>query len=91
MKHTNGLSTLYAHLSSISVSQGQTVVTGDIIGYSGRTGYVTGPHLHLTVLASEGVRVMPIPAGKTRNCTGVTIPLADTKAFLDPLLYLPYN
>ena len=91
VKHTNGLSTLYAHLSSISVSQGQTVVTGDIIGYSGRTGYVTGPHLHLTVLASEVVLMMPIPAGKTRNCTGVTIPLADTKAFLDPLLYLPYN
>ena len=91
VKHTNGLSTLYAHLSSISVSSGQTVVTGDIVAYSGRTGYVTGPHLHLTVLASEGVRVMPIPAGKTKNCTGVTIPLADTKAFLDPLLYLPYN
>src|SRR3989344_140289 len=89
IKHPNGLSTLYAHLSSISVNDGNTVVTGDIIGYSGRTGYVTGPHLHLSVLATEGVRVMQIPPEKTVNCRGVTIPLGDPKAFLDPLLYLP--
>jgi murein DD-endopeptidase MepM/ murein hydrolase activator NlpD len=86
LKHNNGLSTLYAHLSSISVSQGDTVVTGDVIGYTGHTGYVTGPHLHLTVLASEGVRVAPIPTAT--NCSGVVIPIGSPQAFLDPLLYL---
>lgn len=87
IKHPNGLSTLYGHLSSISVSPGDTVVTGDVIGYSGRTGYVTGPHLHLTVLATEGVRVTPIPTATA--CNGVIIPIGTPQAFLDPLLYLP--
>lgn len=87
IKHPNGLSSLYGHLSSISVSPGDTVTTGDIIGYSGRTGYVTGPHLHLTVLATEGVRVMPIPTATP--CNGVIIPIGSPEAFLDPLLYLP--
>ena len=35
IQHANGLSTMYAHLSLIKVSQGQTVRTGDIIGYTG--------------------------------------------------------
>ncbi len=87
IKHPNGLSTLYAHLSSVSVSPGDSVTTGDVIAYSGHTGYVTGPHLHLTLLATEGVRVTQIPTAT--NCQGVTIPIGDPKAFLDPLLYLP--
>jgi len=87
IKHPNGLSSLYAHLSSISVSKGDTVTTGDVIAYSGRTGYVTGPHLHLTIIATEGLRVMPIPTATP--CNGVLIPIASPEAFLDPLLYLP--
>jgi murein DD-endopeptidase MepM/ murein hydrolase activator NlpD len=87
IKHPNGLSTLYGHLSSISVSPGDTVTTGDVIGYSGSTGYVTGPHLHFTVLATEGIRVMTIPTATP--CNGVTIPIGTPQAFLDPLLYLP--
>ncbi len=87
INHNNGLSTLYAHLSSISVKPDDTVVTGDVIGYSGRTGYVTGPHLHLTVLATEGLRVTQIPTATA--CNGVTIPIGTPQAFLDPLLYLP--
>src|SRR3989344_5187945 len=57
ISHPNGLSTLYAHLDLIKVSQGQSVQTGNIIGYSGNTGYSTGPHLHITVYASQGVKV----------------------------------
>jgi murein DD-endopeptidase MepM/ murein hydrolase activator NlpD len=89
LKHPNGLSTLHAHLSSVSVTSGQTVSTGDTIGFSGRTGYVTGPHLHFSVLATEGTRVASIPPEKTVNCRGVLMPIADPKAYLDPILYLP--
>jgi murein DD-endopeptidase MepM/ murein hydrolase activator NlpD len=87
IRHANGLSTLYAHLSVVSVNTGDTVITGDRIGYSGNTGYSTGPHLHLTVFASQGVRVEKF--SNSKNCQNVTLPLADTKAYLDPSAYLP--
>ena len=41
--------TLYAHMSSIRVSQGQNVNKGDVLGYEGTTGYSTGPHVHFEV------------------------------------------
>jgi murein DD-endopeptidase MepM/ murein hydrolase activator NlpD len=87
IRHANGLSSLYAHLDVISVSKGQVVTTGDRIGFSGNTGYSTGPHLHLTIFASQGVKIGSLPS---RACAGAvyTIPLADTKAYLDPLSYL---
>lgn len=44
--HGGGLFTLYAHLSEIEVAAGSTARTGDLIGLSGSTGRVTGPHLH---------------------------------------------
>ncbi|MBI2097331.1 MAG: peptidoglycan DD-metalloendopeptidase family protein [Candidatus Vogelbacteria bacterium] len=85
--HGNGLSTLYAHLSLIKVAKGQTVSVGEIIGYSGQTGYSTGPHLHLTVYATQGLR---IDEYAFRSCAGakVILPLADPGAYLDPMLYL---
>lgn len=41
--------TLYAHLSSVTVTAGSMVEAGSIIGYSGKTGAVTGPHLHFEI------------------------------------------
>ena len=44
--HGNGFSTRYGHLSEISVSVGQTIRTGQVVGLLGTTGRSTGPHLH---------------------------------------------
>ncbi len=44
--HGGGFSTLYAHMSSIEVSDGQSVDQGDLLGEVGSTGHSTGAHLH---------------------------------------------
>jgi murein DD-endopeptidase MepM/ murein hydrolase activator NlpD len=47
--HGGGLSTCYGHQSGYAVSAGDSVVQGQIIGYSGNTGSSTGPHVHFEV------------------------------------------
>ncbi len=93
VKHANGLATLYAHLSQINVSSGQQVSTGQVIGYSGMTGYATGPHLHFGVYASAGVKIMDLGSFRGSGgtpCTdgGAVLPVAPTNAYLNPLSYL---
>ena len=53
INHNNNLTTLYAHFSRLLVQKGDTVKRGQIIGYSGATGFATGPHLHFTVYAQS--------------------------------------
>ena len=57
--HGNGLSTLYAHNSSLVVSVGDKVSKGQIIAYSGESGSATGPHVHFEVRLN-GTRVNPM-------------------------------
>ena len=49
INHGGGLETLYAHCSSICVTTGQQVQAGEVIGYVGHTGRVTGSHLHFEI------------------------------------------
>lgn len=58
--HSNGLTTLYAHMNALpSVSVGDTVSQGQVIGYVGSTGWSTGPHCHFEV-RSNGSCVDPL-------------------------------
>ncbi len=49
LDHGQGLRTFYLHLSEIKVAEGEKVTSGQVIGLSGATGLVTGPHLHVAV------------------------------------------
>ena len=57
--HGCGLQSLYAHLSSFDVKEGDTVKRGQVIARSGQTGLAGGDHLHFTILL-EGIPVNPV-------------------------------
>lgn len=88
IKYDNGLSSTYGHLSLIKATEGQRVSAGDVVGYSGNTGYSTGPHLHVSVYASDAVNVSTMPS---KTCSGkiYRLPFAAQNAYLDPMVYLP--
>lgn len=78
LNHPNNLATLYAHLSLIKVSPGEGIRRGDLIGYSGDTGYTTGPHLHFTVYDARTVEL------RVQRTCGI-LPFG---GYLDPTIYL---
>lgn len=61
IKHENNLATIYAHLSQSVVHKGDAVRRGQLIGYSGNTGYSVGPHLHFGLYWAPSVLLKSIP------------------------------
>lgn len=86
VKHTNGLTSLYAHLSVIQVKAGDVLASRQQVGLSGNTGYSTGPHLHFTVYASDAVQITNYVS---KVCgTNMRMPIAPRAGYLNPLSYL---
>lgn len=88
IKYDNGLASTYAHLSVMTATAGQKVIRGQLVGYTGNTGYSTGPHLHVSIYARDAVNLQTLPS---ISCKGkiLTQPIAPTGSYLDPLKYLP--
>ena len=59
LDHGLGVQSLYAHLSTIDMKEGETVEKGQTIGRTGSTGLAGGDHLHFTMLVN-GVAVNPV-------------------------------
>ncbi len=59
LDHGQGLYSYFGHLSRFAVAEGDRVSPGEVIGYVGATGRVTGPHLHWTVRLN-GTRIDPL-------------------------------
>lgn len=78
--HGQGVVSTYSHLSAFDVTPGQSVRRGQIIGRSGSTGRVTGPHLHLGLMV-QGVAVdaMPLFQDPPRITGGPTRSIFDEK------------
>ena len=66
--HDNGVSTLYAHNSSMTVKPGQRIEAGEVIAKAGSTGHSTGPHVHFEVKV-DGETVDPRPWLAQRGIT----------------------
>ncbi len=88
IRYNNGLSSTFGHLSLIKSRPGDEVRRGEIVGYSGNTGHSTGPHLHVSLYASEAVKMTTKPSVSCGGRT-YTLPVAPVNAYLDAMYYLP--
>lgn len=88
IKYDNGLSAVFGHLSLVKAKTGAPVSRGEVVAYSGATGYATGPHLHVSVFPNDAAQITTF---KSKSCPGktITIPTAAINAYLDPMLYFP--
>lgn len=78
IKHPNGHTTVYAHLSKLSVKRGQSVGQGQTVGLVGATGWATGPHLHFEFRVNG---VHKDPSLLARQSESVPVPAHARDAF----------
>jgi len=71
VRHRNDYVTVYAHLSRIGVTRGQSVAQGQTIGNVGQTGWATGPHLHFEFRV-RGVQQDPMVMARQSEATRLT-------------------
>jgi murein DD-endopeptidase MepM/ murein hydrolase activator NlpD len=71
VKHRNGHTTVYAHLSRIAVHKGQSISQGQNVGLVGATGWATGPHLHFE-FRINGMHHDPLTIAKQSEAVPVT-------------------
>ncbi|MBI4085112.1 MAG: peptidoglycan DD-metalloendopeptidase family protein [Candidatus Liptonbacteria bacterium] len=86
VKHDNGLTTLYGHLSLQVVSIGQKVSRGQLIGYVGKTGWATGPHTHFVVFATQ--TITPARPGYPEGTKPSSCGPMPVGGDINPLLYV---
>lgn len=89
IKYDNGLANTFFHLSSTVLKKGDRVKAGDLVAYSGNTGYSTAPHLHVGVMPASAVSVT---TWASKGCPGkdYTTPVVANSLYLNPLEYLPF-
>lgn len=75
IKHSNGMYTLYAHMSSINVKLNQKVIKGQKIGFMGNTGRSYAAHLHFEVRNVSNIRIDPT------NYINDSLPGAESKKY----------
>ncbi|GAA2808247.1 M23 family metallopeptidase [Saccharopolyspora taberi] len=61
VQHDDGTITVYGHVNTITVSEGETVKAGDQIATMGNRGFSTGTHLHFEVWNASGKKINPLP------------------------------
>ncbi|MFA6354335.1 MAG: peptidoglycan DD-metalloendopeptidase family protein [Candidatus Paceibacterota bacterium] len=73
IEHADNFATLYGHLSKRLVTAGSNIKRGDLIGYSGNTGYSTGAHLHFGLYWAPSVKMQSVPPAAGLVPVGVVI------------------
>ncbi|MDQ5952970.1 MAG: hypothetical protein QG551_198 [Patescibacteria group bacterium] len=88
LKYDNGLASTFFHLTSSTVKKGARVKAGDLVAYSGNTGYSTAPHLHIGVMPAS---LVSVKTWASAGCPGkmYTTPVVAGSKYLNPLDYLP--
>ncbi len=88
LKHSDGTSSIYMHLSSVAVSNGTYISQGQYLGGVGTTGSSTGNHLHFAIKNASGTYVNPLNYINTNNPGDYTEPPTNVSVSVNKSLYV---